>query len=203
MSYVEEEQPRASRSVSISVVNNVVIGGQEESTEDANLGLIFEREVNSVWADEGDYKQFSEVKFNEISKIIKTFVLNHGFKDKRGTFVINLVNESCIGYDDDGNRTTGMTYCDGNVAYIIIATRTKSVVIDVMHEMVHALQYFNSDVFSEFEEEWSYYDTYVTEYASTDIDEDYAETGKYFLTGDTASHNPKYAIFKRIWQACK
>ncbi len=134
-------------------------------------------------------------EFNSYKKEYN-LILNRLFKPKhlKGIKEIVITDSEAFG---DGE--IGLTESFNEISYIIIAAKSNDRYC-IVHEAIHAMHIYYLDLFNkQFKNEWLKHKQYVSEYAKTNIDEDIAETGTAYLTGDTLKYNPKFKLFKQFY----
>lgn len=113
---------------------------------------------------------------------------------------IHLIYWDDLNYDIAGNTSS---IINGN-SYINIAVANDDYITTLMHEIWHAIhhKYYThfSDVYSK---EWNKIDDFVSDYSKTSFDEDVAETGCYYVLGDTLDGNLKFKIIKDFYNYTK
>lgn len=133
--------------------------------------------------------QFEKHKKYLIDVILKSFTYNQ----------LIIVDEidliGCTALSDDNE--VGLTHIAGTNVRIVVAAYSDALDYTITHEFMHAL-YFNH--YPYFEQDlkttWLTSDQYVSSYAKTDLTEDFAETGSFYLVGDTLTKNPKFKLIK-------
>lgn len=110
---------------------------------------------------------------------------------------------SLIGWEQLEDNVAGVTHISGygNASAIDIAAYSGDYYIETVlyHEMFHALQARYQSWFKEnLQVQWITIPDFVSDYAMTNIDEDFAETGAHFLKGDTLKPNKKFELIRRF-----
>ncbi|TXG80431.1 MAG: hypothetical protein E6R13_08010 [Spirochaetes bacterium] len=102
---------------------------------------------------------------------------------------------------EDGSA--GVTESLNGISYITLAARNGDSTC-IIHETCHAMQAKYIDVFNiYYKKRWEKCNKFVSDYAKTNIFEDFAETGTAYLIGDTSSNNPKFKIFAEFYNRIK
>lgn len=100
-------------------------------------------------------------------------------------------------------KAIGITESINGDSYITIAARSNDSMC-IVHEACHAMMAKYIDVFNIFyKDKWVKSKKYVSDYAKSNIYEDFAETGTAYLTGDTLKFNPKFKLFEQFYNQIK
>jgi hypothetical protein len=83
-------------------------------------------------------------------------------------------------------------------SFTIIVSTISDFQLNLFHELSHVMQFSYDDVWKEIKKDWQKCKEYITNYAVTNIDEDFAEVGSYCLTGHYNPKNAKYELFKKF-----
>lgn len=113
-----------------------------------------------------------------------------------------LIKEIIItdSYVDDTSE--GICCYDGDSVRLVISTKSIDFDLTIFHEVSHAMKFtYYGNIWTDIEKEWKKCNRFVTEYAKTNIDEDFAEVGSYYLTGHFNPKNEKYNLFKYFIKA--
>lgn len=102
---------------------------------------------------------------------------------------------------DDGS--SGITESINQNSYILMACKANDSTV-IIHEACHAFHAYYIGVFDRlYKDKWLKCNKYVSEYAKTNIYEDFAETGTAYLLGDTLTYNPKFKLFADFYKQTK
>lgn len=100
-------------------------------------------------------------------------------------------------YVSDSTDNAGICCFDGDSARILISIKDNNLDLTVFHEVCHAMKFtYDGSAWKEIEKQWKSCNKFVTDYAKTDIDEDFAEIGSYYFTGHYNAKNKKYDLFR-------
>lgn len=128
------------------------------------------------------------------------YYLNKYFSPKQLKGVKEIVIADAELFDDG---SVGITESINNNSYIIMASKANDSTV-IIHEACHAFQAYYMDIFNtQYKSEWLKCKKYVSDYAKTNLYEDFAETGTAYLMGDTLKPNPKFKLFADFYKQTK
>jgi len=207
-----EQRTESNENVNINQINVTMSSGggktvepPAEQVEPKEFGFKFVKtsRIYNIGSDMVMSDSMFDVKKNQYQTLIdKTFKGIH-LKGLREILIANayaFTNDQC---GCSGESETGECQSYGNSSYIIIAAMCKHDDKVLYHEICHSMQNRFRWIFKKIKSEWKECNHYVSAYARTSIDEDFAETGSYYLAGDTVSENPKFVLFKRFFDEVK
>lgn len=157
---------------------------------------------NMVMKDDGEFNEYAK-KYDEL--------LNRCFYPAQVKSIREIIISDCEAF---GNGECGLcsTQSYGHESYssILIATKEREDERSLLHECCHTMYYDYLSIFNkDFKKRWLQYDDdFVTDYAKTDIVEDFAETGSYYLYRDNDNteeikNNPKLKLFEEFYLKIK
>src|SRR6266403_360830 len=146
-----------------------------------------------LMTDEKEYKKLLSQKFtlNQI-KAIEEIIISNSSEFDTG----------------DGESTIGLCYTTHHnsgksVSTILIASKNHRHLRTLLHECCHALYFDNRKLFdSKYKDRWESLDyQFVSNYATTNIKEDFAETGAAYLSGEEYGKEcvEKIKLFKEFY----
>lgn len=155
-----------------------------------------------VMTDQKEFDDFSHIYNDAISQRFSLSQINS---------IKEIVISDCeeFGEGECGLCRTSKTYSSSKTytsSYILIATRKRDNIRNLLHECCHALYYDNIELFNkEFRDRWRNCTGFVSDYAETDIIEDFAETGSFYLSNATDSEEApeKTLLFKEFYLRTK
>ncbi len=109
---------------------------------------------------------------------------------------------SLINWENLNDNITGLTtgYDDNKSSYIDLPILSSDYHKSLLHEIWHCIHNANYTYFHlNYEYDWKVAEGYVTEYATTNMDEDIAETGCMYSAG-FAINGPKVNIIKAFYK---
>jgi len=169
---------------------NTIVSTREDSLKLKTLQNLF---TNGS----GDYEKssFVDTVFNNHVNALALFLFNRfSLKQLKSINTIYLIN-----WSDLNDNVTGLCSNLGAVNTIYLPMNNDVNQISLLHEIWHSIYFSNIDLFNAHLTEWNNCNSYITEYAQTDIKEDIAETGSYFSNYDYRK-NPKFEIIKKIYE---
>jgi len=135
-------------------------------------------------------KLFNLYKNEYVYIINKYFTKNHlnGLKE------ITISNSVSF-----NNGIRGQNLSINEDSYILMASLNNDNSI-LIHELLHTVQHNHIKLFNKkYKYKWLKINKYVSEYAMTNIYEDFAETGTKYLLHDTLIYNTKFKLFKKFF----
>lgn len=144
-----------------------------------------------------------KIKSAHYAKLINKIFTPHQLKGLREILIMN-----CAEFDANDTHELGECVYDNEDCYVMLAgyAYKSDVMLNevLFHELCHVMQNSYMDEFNKIKDEWIKYDElYVSNYAETDIDEDFAETGAHYLLGQSHSNNPKFKLFEKFFNSIK
>lgn len=162
-----------------------------------NIRALFRNGNNSRYVD-GQFEEF-QIYRDRLARCIYTH-----FSPKQIKCISSI---SLIGWESLEDNVVGMTYYTGRPSSAIdVAAKCGDDEIETVmyHEIMHALYFQHISWFKrELQFEWITITDFVSPYAATDICEDFAETGAYFMHGDTLQKNRKFELIRRFFAYTK
>jgi len=162
-----------------------------------NIRALFRNGNDSRYVD----GQFAE--YDKYRERLANCIYTH-FSDKQIKCISSI---SLIGWSSFGDNVVGLTYYTGHPSSAIdIAAKCGDDDIETVlyHEIMHALYFQNTAWFEKhLQFEWMIIPDFVSPYAATDICEDIAETGAYYMHGDTLEENKKFELISRFFTYTK
>jgi len=146
-----------------------------------------------------------ETDFNEFKKMYSG-ILAHTFTlNQTRTIQEIIISESTSFGDGECGLCETETTNGKPKSFILIASRYEDHVRSLLHECCHALYYDRLSLFnSKYRERWNNLDGFVTQYAATSIEEDFAETGSYYLSNGYAPKcKEKLKLFEEFYNETK
>ena len=160
---------------------------------------------NYTFAKNSDVNSISEDMILDDSEFLKykkryNYYLNKYFTPNHLKGLKEIVIADAEMFSDG---SCGITQSIDEKSYIVIASRYEDNSV-IVHEALHAVQAYYLNLFNKkYKNRWLKCDEYVSEYAKTNIYEDFAETGTAYLIGDTLSKNKKFQIFSEFYNEIK
>jgi len=97
----------------------------------------------------------------------------------------------------------GITESIDGKSFIIIASKYEDNTV-IVHEALHAVHAYHIELFdTKYKNKWLKCNDYVSDYAKTNVYEDFAETGTKYLFGDTLIKNKKFQFFSDFYNEIK
>ncbi len=127
-------------------------------------------------------------------------ILKSKFKPEHLKYIKEILISKCETFaDESGENIVGECTTTNNCSYIIYAAYGADE-HTIIHEVCHSIHLINEELFnSKYKDKWLKINKYVSDYAETDIYEDFAETGAYYLANNIESNNPKFKLFKQFY----
>lgn len=169
----------------------------EDTIQLNNIRALF-RNGNPTRYIDGDFAEFETYR-NRLAKCIYMH-----FSPRQIKCISSI---SLIGWEQLEENVAGVTQYSGHPSSSIdIAAKCGDDYIEnvLYHEITHALYFQHSNWFeNQLQFEWMTITDFVSPYAATDICEDVAETGAYFMLGDTLKENRKFELISRFFAYTK
>lgn len=128
------------------------------------------------------------------------YYLNKYFSLKHLKGIKEIVIADAEMFDD---KSSGITESINGSSYIVMASKSGDSTC-IVHEACHAFQAYYIDIFNMYyKDKWAKTKKYVSDYAKTNLYEDFAETGTAYLMGDTLVPNPKFKLFADFYNRVK
>ena len=148
----------------------------------------------------GNKSRYVEGQFSEYDKYRERLSRNISkkFTDRQLSCISSI---SLIGWETLQDNVVGLTHTNFNSSAIDLAVFCGEEYIETVlyHEIMHALYFRNEEWFqTNLQLQWMMIDDYVSNYAATDLQEDIAETGAYYLRGDTSMKNKKFDLIAKF-----
>ncbi len=155
-----------------------------------------------VMTDENEFNNYAH-QYNDV--LCKSFSL------PQVKSIQEIIISDCSGFGDGEcglcSTTTSSSSRGGTkvTSSILIASRHPDHIRSLLHECCHALYFNNLDLFNrEFKDRWNNCSGFVTDYAGTNIEEDFAETGSFYLSNsDAGDALEKISLFKEFYLKTK
>ena len=148
--------------------------------------------------------------FSNLEKEYRNLI-SEKFSPKQTKTIKEIIISDSYAFDSgDGANSTGLcstiTYNNVSTSYILIASKNDDHRFTLMHECCHALFHNNIQLFnSKYKDRWDALDNqYVSNYATTNIEEDFAETGATYLLGiEPVDCKEKLKLFAEFYKETK
>ncbi len=152
--------------------------------------------------DKEEFKRYEQAYKEEISL---------RFSPKQVKSIKEIIISDSKAFDSgDGATSAGLCstlfYGNRTSSSILIASKNEDHFYNLLHECCHALYYDNYNLFErKYKARWNQLDDqFVTRYASTDIVEDFAETGAFYLSGKVPMEcYEKVKLFEEFYKETK
>ena len=133
------------------------------------------------------------------------YLMNTKFTEHqlKGLKTLVISDSESFGERGEYDSASGLYNMDNKASHILIAAYSDDNDRVLYHELCHVMYFDYYDEFLKIKKEWLKSNIYVTEYATTDIDEDFAETGSFYLCGEIDEDNPKFKLFEEFFNNIK
>jgi hypothetical protein len=133
-----------------------------------------------------DQSKLTDEEFKKYESVYKD-VINKNFTSNQTRSIVEIIfsdSENFFVTSLGKSEFTGicLTKYLPTRSYIVIAVRNEYHIHSLVHECCHALYHKNKSLFNKkYKKRWQSINGYVSEYAKTNIEEDFAETGATYL----------------------
>lgn len=178
------------------IVIEEVKGDQNFNTEVVNISKVFNIADNMVITDTNEFNKLYDHYCYLITKKLTANQLK-GLKE------ILIAKSTSFSQNGRFNGASGCFTTIGNYSYIVVAGYSEENDRVLLHELCHSMFYNHIEEFSNIEDEWLDGEYYVSEYATDKLEEDFAETGSYYLIGKVDPNNVKFKLFENFFNNIK
>jgi hypothetical protein len=168
-------------------------GVKKSLTQDDINGYTITYVQNSKHFNLNDNMIMNHVEFREYSKEYK-YLLSETFSINQTKTIKEIVISDSEGFNSDeyGSNLGGLCLTIGGKSHILVASKNTNHEFILFHECCHALYEQRKVLFeAKYRNRWDSLTTFVSDYAKTNIEEDFAETGAYFLINYLESGIPE------------